>query len=406
MAFKEVLTTALNNSPAVVSAKKKFESTQLERKNAISVFLPSLDLVAVHGGQGNRPSTYAIPTASSTSLTLTENLYDNGQSITKLKIADYNLRVSETQLKGVRGKLLVTVSGLYFDYCVANNRLKFAEKNQQQLEKQLNLAREQFHQGVKTRKDFVSFQAQTQRGAIDLLYAKNNLAKTRKSLLEGMGLNAATDQEVNPEFNLRLTIKDLPTEVAGISLREEDLLNLKREVSELQVKLSKRKNLPQLDLTASAGYGSSNYINSGSTWADGEKTNWSVLLTLNWNLIDFGQRSRNVALTRLQQDIEQQDLRISLLSAQKELENFEIDLKNFAKNYDLVKNLKKMEEDNFKLLEGEYRQGKVSYLELLTAMTNLLDAQYRDTQADFDLHRLWLKRKFYEGNLDENVFEN
>lgn len=401
-----MLNTALSNSPSLIVAKKKFESTQLERKNSIAAFLPSLDVVSTHGGQGNRPSTFATPTASSTEITLSENLYDNGQSIAKLKIADYNLKVAETQLRNVRGKLLVSVTGLYFDFCVATNRLKFAERNQQQLEKQLNLAREQFHQGVKTRKDFVNFQAQAQRGAIDLLNAKNILAKSRKILLEGMGLNPVSDLEISADFGLKLGIQDLPSEIAGVSLREEDLLNYKKEISDVEVQLTKRKNLPQLDLTASAGYGSSNYVNSGTTWADGEKSKWSVLLTLNWNLIDFGQRSRNVALTRLKQDIEEQDLKLSLLSAQKDLENFEIEIRNFSKNYELVKNLKKMEEDNFKLLEGEYRQGRVGYLELLTGMVNLLDAQQRDTQVDFDLHRLWVKKKYYEGNLDENVFEN
>lgn len=406
MVYREVLATALLNAPVVLTAQKRFEITQLERRNAISAFLPSLDVVAVHGGQGNRPSTFATPTASSTAVTLTENLYDNGESIAKLKIADYNLKFSETLLRQARGKLVVMVSGLYFDFCTASNRLKFAEKNQQQIEKQLNLAREQFQQGIKTRKDFVNLQAQAQRGAIDLLGAKSQLAKAKKTLLEGMGLAASSEQEISAEFKLSLAIQDLSSNLRGVSLREEELLNLKREISDLQVQLTKRKNLPQLSLSAMAGYGSSNYVNSGSTWSDGEKTNWNVLLTLNWNLIDFGQRARNVVLTRLQHDIEEQDLRSSLLSAQKDLENFEVDLRSFAKSYELVKNLKKMEEDNYKLLESEYRQGRVGYLELVTSLINLLDAQQRDNQVDFDLHRLWLKKKFYEGNLDENVFEN
>lgn len=402
MQLKEILSTTLGNSPTVLSAQKRVESAQLDRQNASAVFLPSLDLNAIHGFQGNRPSTYPTPWSSSTTLTLTENLYDNGESLAKLKIAENNLKMAETQLKSVRGKTILNVAGLYFDYCSAILSLRFAERNQQQLEKQLGLARELFHQGVKTRKDYVSFQAQAQRGSIDVIASKNSVAKTLKALSEAMGLST-DDLEVEPTFKSKAHVKDLPASISNIFLLEQDLLTFKRENMDLQIGISRRRNLPQVNVAASAGYGSSTYLNSGRTWGDGETASWNALVTLNWNLWDWGQRSRSVDLTRLQQQIEEQDFRAQLLSAQKDLENFGVDLKNFSQSYELVKNLRKIEEDSYKFLENEYRLGRLGYLELMSGLTNLLDAQLRDNRIDFDLNRLWLRNKFYQGELDENV---
>ena len=49
LSLKEALTFALEHSPDYNTAQRQADIAELQRKNAISSFLPSLDLSAIHG---------------------------------------------------------------------------------------------------------------------------------------------------------------------------------------------------------------------------------------------------------------------------------------------------------------------------------------------------------------------
>ena len=62
-----------------------------------------------------------------------------------------------------------------------------------------------------------------------------------------------------------------------------------------------------------------------------------------------------------------------------------------------------MEVESFNILERDFRFGQTSSLQLTTSLANVLDAQARGLEADYDLAELYLKWKYYKGILSEET---
>lgn len=396
----EALQMALQKSPEFIAARNQFEVTGLEQKNAFASFLPSIDLTSSHGrqdvGAGNRP-------VSGATLALTENFYDNGESFKKYRIASLRLELSKLNYQKIKAQIIRSVVLGFYRYNIALNNLKFAEKNHQELERLAKLVTNQFQQGLKTRKDYLSFKTRAQRGQLGVFSAEQGVRTSRSDLLSLLGLSPIENIRFDENFKPVLPKGAIKTEFKAEELYEVRAFNIQKEISELEIELSKRRFWPELSLVGAISYGSSDYIDTGRTWADNDSTQWNVLLNLKFNLVDWGVRNRNIQVARLGQDSLQQGLRSSVFRAEKELESFRLDVSRAGDSYRLSKELQKMEEDTFRLLENDYRSGRATYLELTTGLANLLDAQNRGQEADFDQADLYLRWKYYRGTLDETT---
>lgn len=409
MTLEQAVQNALKASPDYLSAKNQMDSAKLEEKNAFAAFFPSLDLSASHGVRGIDPDTSGLTTTtnkvSGATLSLTENFYNNGESYKRNKIAEHQAELAELNLKKAKAVVVRTVLLAYYRHNIALQNLRFTQKNHSELERLSKLVSNQYHQGLKTRKDFLSFTTRSQRGRLSVLEAEKDLASARETLLSSIGLGTSSDIIFDENVKPVVPKVKLTTDFSNESLYEARALELQEKIGELQVALARRKFWPELNLVGSATYGSSDYIETNRTWSDNDSTQWSVLLNLKFNLLDWGVRSRNVQIAAAAQNTSEQAARTSLLKAEKDLELFKVDVAKTAERFKISKELQKMEEDTFKLLERDYRAGQASYLELSTGLANLLDAQARGQEADYDLAALYLSWKYYKGTLSEETFK-
>ncbi len=83
ISFKEAIQIAIEKSPIISTSRIEVDLRDLEYSNSYSAFLPSLNFSTTHGLRDNIPSTYNNIYGKDLNLQLTENLYDNGISITK-----------------------------------------------------------------------------------------------------------------------------------------------------------------------------------------------------------------------------------------------------------------------------------------------------------------------------------
>lgn len=404
---KEALQIALEKSPELISARNQLEGAELENKNAFASFLPSLDLSASHGVRGLSPDplglTAQTPWVSGATLSLTENFYDNGESFKKYRLSGLRLEQARLHFQKRKAEIVQAVILAYHRYNIATLYLKFSEKNHQELERLAKLVTNQFQQGLKTRKDFLNFKSRAQRGQLNVYEAESAVKEARGNLLSAMGLATTEDLQVDAQERPVLPKTNFKMDLVPEDLYEQRTLNLQKEIADLEVELSRRRFWPELNLVGAVSYGSSEYLGTGRSWSDNDSTQWSVLLNLKFNIIDWGVRNRNIQTTRLAQDTAQQSLRAALYRAEKDLERFKVEAQRSSEGYRLAKELLKMEEDTFRLLESDYRSGRASYLELTTGLSNLLDAQSRGQEADYNQASLYLRWKYYKGILNETT---
>jgi len=130
LSLNEALKYAIEHSPVLNTALRNTEIAEFNGRSARAKFWPSLDLSSTHGLQKASPGQPADPWISQLSLTLQENLYDNGASLTHFDLSKVNQQVAELQARQARDQLVQEVANGFYRYSL--NR-KLAEVRQQQV---------------------------------------------------------------------------------------------------------------------------------------------------------------------------------------------------------------------------------------------------------------------------------
>lgn len=418
LSLKQIGRIALENSPAFLTAKANYEISKLQFDNGYAAFFPSLDLTSSAGPLGYTPNNIAANSyassstaswTSSTALALTESLWDNGETSKKYQVLSLSKELARLQLTKARGQVLLSIVQAYCDWSYSLLQLTFTNQYSQELTRQFNLASAQYHQGLKTRSDFLRFQAQVQRSQLDSMAAERVVELNRITLTSAMGIS----QNAESKRNLELSGLDNPTKLIKVKslemeadeLIENRILATRKQISDKQIALIKSKNSPQIYLTAAAQYGSSSYIQTGQSWNDNQQTSWNALLTLKFNLWDMGTRDRNIEIQSQQESVAQLELKNQKLSSEKDLLTFQQDLLQMQKREQVTASLVNNEENSYEQIERDYRQGKITYLDLTQALSAVLDARSRKLRVDFDSLILYSKWKYFKGTLDEDTLE-
>lgn len=405
--IQSAIEKSLINSPDYISARNEMEATDLAAQNAFSAFFPSLDLSASHGIRGFDPDssdlTDVTAWSSGATLSLTENFYDNGENYKKNRQAEARLSLAKIKFERSRAQVIRQVVLAYYRHNIAWQNLNFTKTNFEELERLAKVVSHQFYQGLKTKKDFLRFKTRAQRSRIDVIRAENNLIEAKSNLLQLIGISP--DQKVSFDLTVKPFIPktSLNLKIQESELFEYKILQLQGQISQIDVNLAKRRYWPELSLVGAASYGSQDYIDTRQTWSDNEQTSWSLFLNLKFNLIDWGVRNRNIQIAKLSQVSAEESVRSTLLEVQKDLEVFKDDVEKSQESYRLSKELQKMEEETFQILERDYKAGQTTYLELSTGLANLLDAQSLGLEADYNQADLHLRWKYYKGILNEQT---
>lgn len=406
LTFNQAVQMSLATSPAFLIAKSQMEAAHLEMKNAFSKFFPSLDLSASHGVREINPTQLRPNNTSAVSgatLSLTENLYDNGESDKKNRIAQYRYQLAKLSYEKSRAEIVRAVLLAYYRLNITTQNLKLTKTNFDQLEKLANQLKNQFQQGIRTQKDYLGFKTRAQRARLNVLRAEQDLVQAKTALLQEIGLDPENSVQIDESVKPLRPPTPLTVDISPESLYEFRRMQVQSQIDDLEVQRVNRNFWPQLNLVAAASYGSSDYINTNQSWKDNETSQWSLLLNLNFNLLDWGVRSREIQIAALAQKSSEQTSRALLLKDKKELEEFKLEVANSNESFQLSKELQKMEEDSYRILERDYRSGRSTYLELITGLANLLDAQSRGLEADYNQADLYLKWKYYKGILSEET---
>lgn len=405
LSLKDTLQYTIENSPNLQNAKKAQDIATLSRKTRQTLFFPSLDLQAIHGLQGSDPTPLASNTASQFSLFLTETLYDNGANWTQYKIAKLQSEKSEVAFKQERDRLTQTTANAFMRYSLLRRILTVQQQQSRLVQSQANLVTKDYESGVRTRKDFIRFKTQARRADIDLVNAKDALEKSKEDLIRIMGVPLNSTEEFEfiadqnePDLNSLPTAKPILENHYDFKLSE-----LQMRIEERQVDLVDRKYYPEIFLTSGITYQSQDYINTGRSFEDNRNTSWNALITLKYNLWDWGQRNRDRQIANLQKDTQSNNLRRTLLSTRADIENLMLELARLKENYSMGEELLSLEKTSLSILERDYRQGQAQYLDFVAGLNNFASAQINFYTTMYNLRQGLYNYHYHQGDLYEYV---
>lgn len=404
--LRDAAVYALKNSPAFNSAERESLIASLERRNAGAAFLPSLDLNSSHGLRRTFPSTETNPWVSSLSLDLSANLYDNGQSITRYRTAGLRAEENEIRLAQSRDKLFLDIAQEFYRHAQAAKNLEIQKEQHEVLRKQYQYTESGYRQGMKTRKDYLRFKTQLSRSEIDLVNSQETVRRSRQELKRLMGVPLASAED--PEFVVddSKPAQENPAKIPLEGHREFRIAQLQEESDRLQENQVRRRLWPELGVTAGASYGSNGYLGTGTAFHERDSLGWSALVSLKYNFLDWGTRSRDAQIALERSEISGNTREDRLLSLRLELDRLTADFLQLRENFRLGEELLSLERRNFELMSSEYRQGKADYLDYITSLRELAAAKSSYYSSLFDLKRGILSQKFHQGTLYETIVSN
>jgi outer membrane protein TolC len=407
LSLRQAIDIAVEKSPSLSTARSELNVRDLEYANSYSVFLPSLDLSATHGLRGSNPSIYKNIYASELGLQLTESLYDNGISLVKYESARFQKEIAELSYRNERDKLVLDVGFEYMRYSLAANLAQVQEQQFNIVNKQYQSVSNQYQLGVKTRRDYLRFKTELRRSEIELQNSRATVAKSRLELMRLLGFDV--NSQVQP-FDFDPVDVDVKS-VEQVPGQSPDLTNhyqyriaeLRRKSFENDVYIVRRDYWPQLFLTAEAAYHTGDYLGTSTPLSQNEMTSWSALLTLKFNLWDWGIRHRNISIADAKRIQSENAITASLNTFSSENAKMMLQLNQSSKNFAIARELLDLETKSYGFLDSEYRNGKVSYLDIIVGLRDLLNAKVQMYTSYFDLRGQLLRYRYHEGRLYESV---
>ncbi len=409
VSFVDAVQLAVEKSPALSSAQSEVSIRNLEYENSYSAFLPQLDLNATHGLRNSDPSRYQSIYASELNLQLTETLYDNGLSLTKYRSARIQKEMTELNFRNERDKLILQVTTEYLRYSLTTKLTEVQEEQFKTINKQYQAVSNQYRQGIKTRKDYLRFKTELRRSEIEVQNSYTTLEKSRLELMRliGIELNAqARPLEFVPvDINLK-TVEGVPAETPDLHKHYHfRIAELQKQILENDVSIVRRQYWPELFLTAGAAYHTGDYLGPGTQQTRNDLTSWNALLILKFNLWDWGVRKRNISIAEAKRTQSENTVKAELNSFAVENEKMMLELKQSSRNFSLATELLDLETKSYGLLDSEYRNGKLSYLDIIVGLRDLLNAKIQMYTSYFELRGQLLKYRYHEGRLYESLFE-
>lgn len=403
LSLNELVEFALKNSPSYKNTINSLSISEMQKSNAFSTSLPSLDIQTVQGYQDSEPVETESELSSELKLSLSAKLYDNGSNfINHDRFKKQHLK-RVIELKRDRAKLCLGISNEYYNYLLSSQVLKIQISQYQLLQKQFQSIQSLYRQGRKKRIDFVRFKARLQRANLS---KKQALITQSKSLEELKEMLAWGDSPliIGTVENKNLNLQDWPLKPPQLNNHyESKIANYDREINDFSIDLQKRKYLPEVYFDAGASYTNADYLSDSDSFRDDRQTDVSALLTVKFNLWDWGIRRRHLSISRLEVANLNNGISEKLLSVRAQINKLMLNIAQEKENYELNKELMGLEKKNFNSINTSYKEGQTTFLDLINSLDNFTAAQESYYRNYYQLKNSIAEYYFHEGTLYEKI---
>jgi len=404
--LKKLVKEALRSSPAYKISKANLSTSQLQQKNSFSAFLPSLDIQAVQGYQNQKPINPENKWSNELRLSLNSQIYNNGTNFLNYKRSKLSLLRSKVQFEQSIAQICLDISSEYYNYSLLSEILKIEKFQLSLVRKQFRSIKDQYQQGRKTRIDFIRFKSRLQRAKLSKKRAEINKSKSIediKRLIAWTGKTLSIKAEPIKPLRRNIFSKPIPSLDNHYVSR---IAATSKTINQIGIDLERRKYWPEISVDAGASYTNSSYLRGLNSFSNDYQTDWSALLTIEFNLWDWGIRKRNIALQK--NEVSRLNSRIDndLLTINSDLEKLVFDIDQQKDNYFLNRELVTLEKSNYKTIKGDYQRGKASFLDLVNSLNDLTSAKVSYLNSYYQTKLLLAQYFFHQGNLHEKILNN
>ena len=253
--LQRCIAVALSRHPSIQAAAGTLRAGDSRIGQARSSYYPQLNGSAGYSRTDPTTSTGQVYDSYSSSVSLSQNLYDFGKTSTQVKIQELSRDSSRSDLDNIRTQVSFGVKQAYFGLLQAGKNRDVSREVVGQFQQHLDQARAFFEVGTKPKFDVTKAEVDLSNAKLTLIKAENAFRLARVALNNAMGLPEAPDYEVADQLSSQRVEIDLDETIRKAYDRRPDLkaIAVKKQSLEQSIELARKGYYPSV--TGSAGYG-------------------------------------------------------------------------------------------------------------------------------------------------------
>ncbi len=382
--LQRCIAIAIERHPSIQAASGTVMAGESKVGQARSGIYPQLSGVAGYSRTDPNATSASfarqVYDSYSSSISLSQNLYDFGKISSQVKIQELSRDSSRSDLDSVITQVTFAVKQAYYGLLQARRNLDVAKEVVGQFQHHLEQARAFFEVGTKPKFDVTKADVDLSNAKLNLLKAENAFRLGQVTLNNTMGMPETPDYEVVDQLPFQTAKIDLEEVTRKAYERRPDLkaIVVKKNSLEEGIELARKGYYPYVTGSASYGWGGSTFP-LGQGWNFGAQLNvplfsgFSTKYQVEEARANLDVLAANEALLRqtIYQDVKQAWL--NLQEAADRITTAELTVRQAIENLDLA--------------NGRYASGVGSPIEVTDALVSVSNAKLAHISALYDYRR-------------------
>ncbi len=420
--IKEIVKSALQNNEQLFIAKQNLNASKSKMIQCFSQYLPNLSLQASYAKNYNSPvisefSIGGITTETyfgfnsqadlkSWQVTLSQNIFSFGRIESLILNSIENMKNAELDIKKIEQDIVFNSLSSYFQLVADKISLDYANQNYEIAKLSLEKTKIMYKNGMAS--DLDKNEAES-----SFLSAKQSIEKANDSL----GLSLLTFRNVTGIDQVDFSSLDFiekDEENFVENRRFEEITNEAYENNPDYQKALINVNIAQNNLLFAKSnlfpsiVGQGNYSWSNSSYQTNpinfDQTNWSVVLSANWNLFDGLNTQAKINEANHLLDTAKANLVLAKKTLDFEIKKSYFNHVSARKSAEIAKNVLASRQKSFEIAKVKYKKNAMSIIDFMDIQSKLSKAQQDYILSKLNLYISYLQLKKTVGTLNIEEF--
>lgn len=402
--LKECIDYALENNISLQKTRLQKESAIEDIKQSTSALLPSLSFSSSQNVTYRPwPESNRATVANGYVETSVDKVYYNGsyglnanwtvwngnRNYNQIKLNKITAQKAELDSAYTANSIQEQIAQLYVQILYSHEAVNVCKKTLEVSTLNENRGKEFVSVGKMSKSDLAQLTSQRAKDEYSVVEAEGNLRNFKRQLKQLLQITNDEEFDVTiPNTSDEMALQAIPAMnsvyASALNTRPEiKNAQIGIESSDLSIKMAKAQRMPTIGLSASSMTNTTSM--SDNEWGIQLKNNFDVAGGLTLSMPIFDNRQTKTAIRKAK--IQKQEYQLDLLDKQTTLystiENYWTQANTNQSMYKAAKESTKSAQVSYDLLSEQFRLGLKNTVELMTGMSNLLNAQQNELQSKY-----------------------
>lgn len=402
--LKECIDYALENNITLQKTRLQKESAIEDIKQSTSALLPSLSFSSSQNVTYRPwPESNRATVANGYVETSVDKVYYNGsyglnanwtvwngnRNYNQIKLNKITAQKAELDSAYTANSIQEQIAQLYVQILYSHEAVNVCKKTLEVSTLNENRGKEFVSVGKMSKSDLAQLTSQRAKDEYSVVEAEGNLRNFKRQLKQLLQITNDEEFDVTiPNTSDEMALQAIPAMnsvyASALNTRPEiKNAQIGIESSDLSIKMAKAQRMPTIGLSANAMTNTTSM--SDNEWGIQLKNNFDVAGGLTLSVPIFDNRQTKTAIRKAK--IQKQEYQLDLLDKQTTLystiENYWTQANTNQSMYKAAKESTKSAQVSYDLLSEQFRLGLKNTVELMTGMSNLLNAQQNELQSKY-----------------------